>query len=217
MNTLLITVVLSSQGYSLGQYRLPTHKMQVYENCLRVPFLIKGPGIVPGSQYHFLASMVDLTPTFVELAGAPAPTDTDGRSFAPFLLSHLPPSPKPWRTLHLTTYQSINTRECLWNANGTNPCGRHPVDAATNTHTSMRVINETHNLLYAEFTDVKDPAGWNFELSSITFFALFDLKEDPFQLRNIFRSTPTAIQQQLHAQLRAANTCRGQVGPRECP
>jgi N-acetylglucosamine-6-sulfatase len=52
---------MSRQGYSLGQYRLPTHKMQVYENCLRVPFLIKGPGIQPGSQHSFLAGMVRLT------------------------------------------------------------------------------------------------------------------------------------------------------------
>jgi hypothetical protein len=81
----------------------------------------------------------------------------------------------------------------------------------------MRVINETHNLLYAEFTDVTDPTGWNFALSSITFFALYDLNEDPFQLRNIFRTTPTSTQQQLHAQLRAANTCRGQLGAQQCP
>ena len=42
-------------GYSQGQFRLPTHKMQVYENVLRVPFLIKGPGITPGTQVRIHA------------------------------------------------------------------------------------------------------------------------------------------------------------------
>ena len=37
-------LVSAQHGYSLGQYRLPTHKMQVYENTLRVPFFIRGPG-----------------------------------------------------------------------------------------------------------------------------------------------------------------------------
>ena len=192
--------------------------MQLYDNVLRVPFLIRGPGILPGTQLDIIASMVDLTPTFVQLAGGPAPSDTDGRSFAPFLLPKALPKPtKPWKTTHLTTYQSIKTAECLWNGTARDPeapsnlCGRHPVDAAGNTHTSIRIMNASHNLLYGEFTDVNDPDGWDFSLPSIEFFALFDLNVDPFQLHNIYHSSPLPTQQVLHAELRRANTCRGQA------
>ena len=149
----------------------------------------------------------------MQLASGHAPADTDGRSFAPLLISALPKSPKPWKTLHLTTYQSIKTTECLWTTEEGapyNPCGRHPVDAAGNTHTSIRLINATHNLLYAEFTDVTDKAGWNFDLAAIEFFALFDLSKDPWQLHNSYRKVSRAMQIELHAILVTANHCRGQ-------
>jgi arylsulfatase A-like enzyme len=71
----------SDHGYSLGQYRLPTHKMQVYENTLRVPFFIRGPGIEAGLQLPIISGFVDLCPTIVQLASGLAPSDTDGRSF----------------------------------------------------------------------------------------------------------------------------------------
>jgi N-acetylglucosamine-6-sulfatase len=70
----------SDHGYSLGQYRLPTHKMQVYENTLRVPFFIRGPGIEAGLQLPIISGFVDLCPTIVQLASGLAPSDTDGRS-----------------------------------------------------------------------------------------------------------------------------------------
>ena len=198
-------------GYSLGEYRLPTHKMQVYENTLRVPFFVKGPGIEPGLQLPIVAGFVDLCPTIVELVSGTAPSDTDGRSFAPFLVPALPKPAKPWKTVHLTTYQSINKQQCLWSENGTNPCGRHPVDARANTHSSIRIHNATTNLLYAEFADVFDPKAWNFE-ADIEFFALFDMDLDPFQLHNVYGGASAARKAELHEELLRANHCRGQGG-----
>eukprot|EP01051_Picozoa_sp_SAG22_P001740 SAG22_NODE_72_length_22344_cov_95.586559_7_plen_131_part_00 len=110
----------------------------------------KGPGIRPGLQLDFISGFVDLAPTLVTLASGVTPTDTDGRSFAHLLDPTLPKPVKPWKTVHLTTYQSINSKECIWD-HQQNPCGRHPVDAEGNTHTSIRLINSTHNLL-CEFT-----------------------------------------------------------------
>ena len=95
----------SDHGYSLGQYRVPTHKMQVYDNCLRVPFLIRGPGITPGQTINALTQFADLGPTFLQLAGAAStPASMDGRSFAPAIISTLPADPRPWRTEHLASY-----------------------------------------------------------------------------------------------------------------
>ena len=76
--------------------------------------------------------------------------------------------------MHLTTYQSINRNDCVWSSPGVNTCGRHPVDATTNSHTSIRIINQTHNLLYAEFVNVSDGRAWNFR-EDVQFTALFDL------------------------------------------
>ena len=85
----------SDHGYSLGQYRLPTHKMQVYENTLRVPFFIRGPGIEAGLQLPIISGFVDLCPTIVQLASGLAPSDTDGRSFVRKTLAR--PAPTCWQ------------------------------------------------------------------------------------------------------------------------
>ena len=57
----------SDHGYSLGQFRLPSHKMQVYENNLRVPFLVRGPGIAPNTTVTQMTQFADLAPTILQV------------------------------------------------------------------------------------------------------------------------------------------------------
>jgi hypothetical protein len=53
----------------------------------RIHLLVKGPGIAPGSVHDFIASNVDLTPTFLSLAGLELAPGMDGRSILPLLLA----------------------------------------------------------------------------------------------------------------------------------
>ena len=55
-----------------------------------------------------------------------------------------------------------------------------------------------------------DIEGWNFNIDAIQFFALFDMATDPWQLHNIYRTSPRGLQSELHAMLARANHCRGQ-------
>ena len=58
-------------------------KGRVLEGGLRVPLVANWPGHVPaGEQSEHVAAFWDLFPTFLELAGAPAPEGLDGLSFA---------------------------------------------------------------------------------------------------------------------------------------
>eukprot|EP01047_Picozoa_sp_COSAG01_P007437 COSAG01_NODE_283_length_19477_cov_44.267468_7_plen_137_part_00 len=59
----------------------------------RIHLLVKGPGIAPGSVHDFIASNVDLTPTFLSLAGLELAPGMDGRSILPLLL--LAPAAEP--------------------------------------------------------------------------------------------------------------------------
>ena len=43
--------------------------MQVYDNCLRVPFLVKGPGITPGQQITALTQFADIGPSMLQVSG----------------------------------------------------------------------------------------------------------------------------------------------------
>jgi uncharacterized sulfatase len=65
----------------------PHCKWCVYDTGLLVPFIVRWPGkVAPGSTSAAMISLIDVTPTFVELAGGEAPKDIDGRSFAAVLL-----------------------------------------------------------------------------------------------------------------------------------
>lgn len=50
---------------------MPMGKWNVYENDLRIPFVIRGPGVQPNSTFDWLASNVDVMPTLLSLAGIP--------------------------------------------------------------------------------------------------------------------------------------------------
>ena len=73
-------IFTSDNGYSFGEHRL-TAKGHLYDESLRVPLLIRGPGVVPGTISR-LTSNVDLAPTLVQLANATAPVGFfNGQSF----------------------------------------------------------------------------------------------------------------------------------------
>ena len=60
-------VFTSDNGYRFGQFQMPQLKLHPYENDIRVPMVIRGPGIVPNSTTDVLASHVDLIPTLLGL------------------------------------------------------------------------------------------------------------------------------------------------------
>lgn len=74
-------VFTSDNGYSFGEHRL-VGKGDLYDPSLRVPLLVRGPGIVTSATAR-LTSNVDLAPTIAEWARLAVPADRfDGRSFA---------------------------------------------------------------------------------------------------------------------------------------
>lgn len=90
-NTIL--VFTSDNGYNLGAHPL-IHKMAPYEESLRIPLVIAGPGIQPGVE-DCVTLETDFAPTFLALAGLVVPADIDGRSLVP-LLSRTPGAPSSW-------------------------------------------------------------------------------------------------------------------------
>jgi uncharacterized sulfatase len=65
----------------------PRSKWTTYDAGLRVPFVARWPGrIQPGTVTDAMISLVDVTPTFVDVAGGRRVEGLDGRSFQPVLL-----------------------------------------------------------------------------------------------------------------------------------
>ena len=69
--------------------QFPFAKWNLYDAGIRVPLLARWAGRVkPGSSSKAMVSLVDVLPTLLEAAGAPAPEEMDGRSFLPVLLGN---------------------------------------------------------------------------------------------------------------------------------
>ncbi|HMP16238.1 MAG TPA: sulfatase [Gemmatales bacterium] len=57
---------------------MPRGKRWPYDSGTRVPLLVAGPGIEPGSLREDLVCFLDLAPTLISLAGQPVPPELDG-------------------------------------------------------------------------------------------------------------------------------------------
>jgi N-acetylglucosamine-6-sulfatase len=74
----------SDNGFLRGQHRLDSGKANPYEEAIRVPLLARGPGFPEGVRDDRLVGNVDLAPTILDIAGADADRQIDGRSILPF-------------------------------------------------------------------------------------------------------------------------------------
>lgn len=90
------TVVFYSadNGWYLGDLGL-YDKRFMYERGLRVPLLVRGPGIPAGATPASFVANIDLAPTFLDLAGLPLAASMQGRSLVPLLHGETPAN---WRT-----------------------------------------------------------------------------------------------------------------------
>jgi arylsulfatase A-like enzyme len=77
-NTLILFT--SDNGFFHGEHRVPTGKVLVYEPSIRVPLLMRGPGIPRGKTLDQLVSNADLAPTILDAAHATPGRAQDGRS-----------------------------------------------------------------------------------------------------------------------------------------
>jgi len=90
-----IVIYTSDQGFFLGDHGM-YDKRFMYEECLRMPFLVRWPaGVKAGSVAKAMGLNVDFAPTFLEAAGLPVPADMQGRSLVPLLKGR---TPADWRT-----------------------------------------------------------------------------------------------------------------------
>ena len=92
-------VFFSDNGYHAGQHRLlMPPKRLAYEEDIKMPLIVRGPGVPTGVSRSGMALNNDLAPTFAEWAQADPLLPVDGRSLVP-MLSTSPPS--NWRTAFL--------------------------------------------------------------------------------------------------------------------
>lgn len=88
-----IVMFTSDNGFLFGEHRITAGKVFFYEPSIRVPLIVRGPGIPQGVTRQALVANIDLAPSILDLAGATPLRVMDGQSFVPLLHSSKPAQP----------------------------------------------------------------------------------------------------------------------------
>ena len=95
-NTLI--VFLSDNGWLQGQHRVTGDKFLPYEESIRIPLIMRGPGVPKGRTVRGQIANIDLAPTLVDVARARAGRRMDGVSLLPTIRN---PRKRPRRALQI--------------------------------------------------------------------------------------------------------------------
>jgi arylsulfatase A-like enzyme len=117
-NTLI--VYLSDNGFMHGEHRALAEKVLPYEPSVRIPLLLRGPGVPRGRSDGRLAANVDVPSTILDAADVPPNRLLDGRSLLQLLAD---PGAEPGRDILIEngngangvpTYRGIRTYRFLY-------------------------------------------------------------------------------------------------------
>ena len=169
----------SDNGFLLGPHRFPHGKEAAYEESIRVPLVVRGPGVPAGQIRDQIVANIDFAPSFGELARTHLPDSVDGRSFAP-LLTASPPA--DWRPdLLLEHWQNLS-----------DPDNPRFVKGGIPTFYGLRTADQ---LTYVEY------------VTGETEF--YDMRNDPYQLNNLGDQLPDSTVAPLRNRVALLKTCRG--------
>jgi arylsulfatase A-like enzyme len=86
-----VVIVSADHGEGFGEHGQYFHGFALWENLVRVPLFVKGPGMAP-RHVALRRSHIDLAPTILELLGVPADPGFAGKSLVAELTGKEPPA-----------------------------------------------------------------------------------------------------------------------------
>ncbi len=87
-----VIVFTSDNGYLQGEHRFRDAKSLPYEESIRVPLLVRGPGFPAGATAPQRVANIDLAPTILDLAGVSGSLVMDGESLLAVASDPTPPA-----------------------------------------------------------------------------------------------------------------------------
>ncbi len=175
-------IFTSDNGFHLGEFSLRSGKLTPFDTDIKVPLVVVGPGVAPGSRNGDITMNIDLHPTFLELAGLLPSATVDGRSLVPLL--HGQPGPR--RNIALVEHKQ----------SAPSPDDPDMAEAKAGdppTYVAMRM----KDTMYVEYLDGSGEVGY------------YDMATDPHQLHNIAPHLGAARLKALHEAITANHACAG--------
>lgn len=144
----------TDNGYHIGQHRLQPGKECGFEEDINIPLIVRGPGVPAGKVAEVVTTHVDLAPTILGLAGAPARADFDGEA--------IPLSEAALEKAKETRHEHVTVEFWGFAATEGRLFGDDKRLYLNNTYKAVRVIAGDYNLYYSvwcnnehEFYDLK--------------------------------------------------------------
>jgi len=106
-----LVVFTSDNGFLHGEHRVPQGKVLPYEPSIRVPLLLRGPGVPAGVTLRQKVANIDIAPTVLDAADARAGRTMDGQSLLKLARD---PTAEPGRDILLETAPAPNTNRLRW-------------------------------------------------------------------------------------------------------
>jgi N-acetylglucosamine-6-sulfatase len=184
----------SDNGFHLGQHRLGAGKWTAYEEDIRVPLMVRGPGVPEGKKLPHTVLNNDLAPTFADLAGADPPKFVDGRSLAP-LLDGTPTPEEDWRRRFLVEA-----------ATELGPTAVPPLSGDPLPEDRRRAPREEWGRPGLEAVRTGDHLYVEYDNGERE---LYDLRKDPYQLNDRYEAAQPELVRRLRGRLGALRGCSG--------
>lgn len=175
-------IYTSDNGFHLGEHRLPVGKDTPYEEDLRVPMAMRGPGVPAGGRIEAMVLNTDLAPTVAEIAGIEAPDFVDGRSF----LALFEEPDQAWRESFLIERRQLEVQLMAAAAQG----GMKPEE--------IEKAAIFDGIRTKEWVYVEHGTGER---------EVYDLRRDPHQLDNVADSTDPEFVRALATRLHQLMDC----------
>jgi arylsulfatase A-like enzyme len=196
-------VFTSDNGYHLGQHRLPAGKYTNYEEDLRVPLIIRGPGVPISQTSTALVSTMDLAPTFAELAQTSMPAYVDGRSLLGLLSGSV-----PWRQVFFLEQYPFSSNI------GDDPGFRNGLLEPDEPDHTWQLMEQPSSLCNSTVDPKPIYTGihgtrYKYVEHHACDRELYDLQNDPYELNNIYALAGAEVKAQLDAWLRVMESCAG--------
>lgn len=173
----------SDNGLMWGEHGL-LGKAVPYEESIRIPLVVRGPGIAEMRTAHHLTLNTDITPTILELAQVPIPPTVDGASMVEVLTGQI--SAVDWRDavlIELNLAGPSLTSEL--------PEASLGADFTVPAYEGVRTLGHS----YIEYENGERE--------------LYDLFADPYQLDSFADTAPTEVLTPLQISLQALRSCAG--------
>ncbi len=201
----------SDNGFHLGQHRLGAGKWTAYEEDIRVPLIVRGPGVPEGETLPHMVLNNDLAPTFADLAGVDPPDFVDGRSLVP-LLDGSPTPEEDWRQRFLVEAVAerggvprppfVNESEVTPLVSG-DPLPRN----WRRTSSARAESSEEWGRPWLKALRTKEHLFVEYKTGE---HELYDLRTDPHQLDNFYDRAPGDLLRRLNAQLDSLRQCEAE-------